>query len=127
MIKLLIIFLLVFTFIYVLYMKGMIPISVKSAVMFIGGPGCKKATFTSCNGYIKKIVKLEKDKVYNFTLHSNLTAGSIAVELIDKNKQIVLRLDVDNYTAVFGSNHSGRYTLIIRFHSATGEYELDWN
>lgn len=126
MIKLLIIFLLVFTFIYVLYMKGMIPISVKSAVMFIGGPGCKKATFTSCNGYIKRIVKFKKDKVYNFTLHSNLTAGSIAVELIDKNKQTVLRLDEDN-TVVFGSNHSGPYTLMIRFHSATGEYELDWN
>jgi len=126
MIKLLIIFLLVFALIYVLYMNGLIPITVKSAVMFIGGTRCKKAIFTSCNGYIKRIVKLEGDRVYNFTLNSNLTAGTMSVELIDKNKQTVLQLNQMKNSERFITQKGMRYTLIIRFHSASGQYEMDW-
>ena len=127
MAEMIIAFVLVFAVIYLLYMNGFIPITVKSAVMFIGGAGCKKATFTSCSGYMKRIVKLEKDRNYNFKLDARLTGGRMSVELIDKNKQVVLRLDEDNNTTTFGSNHIDRYTLMMRFHSATGEYELDWN
>jgi len=127
MIKLFIIFLLVFALIYVLYMSGLIPITVKSAVMFIGGKSCKKATFTSCNGYMKRIIKLEEGRNYNFKLDARLTGGRMSVELIDKNKQTMLRLDEGNHTTIFKSKHPSRYTLMIRFYSATGEYALDWN
>ena len=125
--EMIIAFVLVFAVIYLLYMNGFIPITVKSAVMFIGSRKCKKATFTSCNGYMKRIIKLEKDRDYYFKLDTRLTGGRMSVELIDKNKQIVLRLDEDHNIIMFDSNYTGRYTLMIRFHSATGEYKLKWD
>lgn len=126
MLKIIIPFIIVFTVIYLLYMNGLIPITVKSAVMFIGSSGCKKASFTSCNGYIKRIVKLEGDRVYNFTLLSKLTAGSMTVELIDKSKQTVLQLNEIKNSESLVTQKVMRYTLIIRFHSASGQYELNW-
>ena len=126
MLKIILPFIIVFTMIYLLYMNGLIPITVKSTVMFIGSTKCKKATFTSCNGYIKRIVRLEGDRAYTFILDSKLTAGSMSVELIDKNKQTVLQLDEMKKTETVVVQKDMRYTLIIRFHSASGQYELDW-
>ena len=73
MLKIILPFIIVFTMIYLLYMNGLIPITVKSTVMFIGSTKCKKATFTSCNGYMKRIIKLEKDRDYYFKLDTRLT------------------------------------------------------
>ncbi len=126
MIKTVITFILIFLLIYILYMNGFIPITVKSSVMFIGGLSGKKARFTSCNGYMKRIVKLKAGRKYRFTLNSKLVNGSMTAELIGHNKQRVLLLNEFISQENLSVNKTGRYTLILRFNSASGEYLLDW-
>ena len=127
MMKVAIPFILIFLLIFILYMNGFIPITVKSSVMFIGGLNGKKARFTSCNGYMKRIVKLKTGRKYRFSLNSKLVNGSMAAELIGYNKQRVLLLNEFISQEKLSVDRTGRYTLILRFHSATGEYELNWN
>lgn len=126
MIKVVITFILIFLLIYILYMSGFIPITVKSSVMFIGGLSGKKANFTSCNGYMKRIVKLKADRKYRFSLNSKLTNGKMTVELMDYNNQRVMLLNEFISQDEIFPKRKGRYTLLLRFTSATGSYELDW-
>ncbi len=126
MIKLLGIFFLVFGLIYLMYLNGWIPITVKSAVMFIGSLSGKKASFTSCNGSLKRIVKLEGNRQYRFLLNVRLTSGNMTVELRNRDKQTVMELNEFISEGNIYVKKRERYTLILRFHSATGEYSLDW-
>ena len=95
--------------------------------MFIGSLRGKKATFTSCNGYMKKIVKLKADYKYRLSLNTKLTNGRMTVELIDRDKQRIMQLNEFISQKDISVKKSGRYTLILRFFSATGSYELNWN
>lgn len=44
----------------------------------------------SCNGYIKKVIKIRKSCNYKFTFNSNITKGYVTAELQDVNKRILL-------------------------------------
>ena len=86
----------------------------------------KKAKFTSCNGYMKRIVKLKGESNYRFSLYCRLTSGNITVELLDRDKQSMIQLNEFISQGNLSVNRTGRYTLNLRFHSASGEYELNW-
>lgn len=126
MIKLVLTLLVVFMLIFILYKNGIIPITVKSSVMFIGGAGGKKASFTSCHGYLKRMIKLESGRSYFFFLKTRLTNGRMTVQLLDRDKQPLFTLDEFSSSQNISVSRTGRYLLMIRFDSATGEYELDW-
>ena len=111
---------------YVQYRNGYIHLQSKTAVKYIGSVGDKHATFTSCSGYTKRVVRFKESGTVRFTYEPELTAGNVTVELLDAGKQVVLRLSGANARADVPVEAKKAYYLVIRFQSATGSYQLDW-
>lgn len=107
-----------------LYNMGYMVINAKSAVSYVGSIKGNGATFTSCSGYIKRIVRFQEDKTYTFFLHAELTKGDISVELLDSAKQKIMCLTRSHPSAVMDVVKNKRYYLIVNFKSATGRYSL---
>ena len=107
-----------------LYDRGYMVINAKSAVSFIGSPKGTGASFTSCSGYTKRIVRFKADGTYTFILYADLSKGSISVELQNAAKQNVLHLDPTSRRATITVEAKKKYYLITRFQSATGCYSL---
>lgn len=74
----------------------------------------------SCNGYIKKVIKIRKSCNYKFTFNSNITKGYVTAELQDVNKRILLQLDKDNPESSIKLEKNYRYYLVLRFAKADG-------
>ncbi len=107
-----------------LYNMGYMVINNKSAVSYVGSMKGTGATFTSCNGYIKRIVRFKEDKNITFFLHAELTKGDISVELLDSAKQKIMCLTRSDPSAVIDVAKNKRYYLVVNFKSATGRYSL---
>jgi len=111
---------------YVLYLKGLLAVNAKKALLFSGSNGGKNLRFTSCEGYVLRIVRFEEDREYTFELTAPLTKGEVSVELLDAGRQEVLRLSGSHDRAGAMLNKGARYYLIYRFKSATGSLALRW-
>lgn len=111
---------------YILYHNGLLVMQAKRAVMFAGGRGCKKATFISCSGYIRRVVKFRESKRYRFELNTELSKGEVQMELCEAGKGEILRLDGQMQSGEVFVGKGNRYYLTVRFQSASGKYELDW-
>ena len=112
---------------YFMYINGWMILNSKSAAAFVGSKGGKSASFSRCSGSIKRIVRFPEDRVYHFTLDSVLTQGTMSVALVDPDKKEVLCLNGDQNSAAVELEGKKRYTLILRFRSATGRYALHWD
>ena len=112
--------------IYLLYINGYLVTNAKRAVVFVGSMRGNKATFSSCTGYIKRIVRFKVNKTYTFTLETELTKGEMTVDLLDSNKQEIICLNSYNRSATIAVEKYKRYYLVFRFKSATGKYVLNW-
>jgi len=110
---------------YLLYINGYMVISSKHAFMFLGSKRGKKAMFSSCTGYIKRVIKFKESKVYHVNFGLELEKGEVALELLDEKKQIILSLN-SNDTSEIEVESRKRYYMILRFKSATGNYEVTW-
>ena len=127
--KIIIIFICLAILFYILYMQGFLVINAKRAVMFMGSIRRKsdcKAKFTMCSGSMKRVIRFEEDKTYNFSLNSKLTSGEMEVKILDSSKQPVITLDSNNPKANLDADRKQRYYLVFLFESATGSYELRW-
>lgn len=111
---------------YLQYRNGYIHVQSKRAVMYIGSIGDRHATFTSCTGYTKRVVRFKESGKIRFTFLPELSAGSVTAEILDAKKQIVLRLSSAKANAEIPVEAKKMYYLVIRFQSATGSYQLDW-
>lgn len=114
---------------YVLYINGYMTFNAKRAVTFIGsirGRGRCGASFHSCSGYMKRIMRFKDSRVYRFELNANLVNGELEVEVLDRDKKTVMHLDGNTPQAEFEVDRKKRYTLIFRFQSATGDFKLYW-
>ena len=112
---------------YLLYRNGWMVLSSKSAVTFIGGNRGKSATFSKCSGSIKRILRCTEDREYRFFLDAALTKGDMSVSLVGPDKRELLRLTQSMPQASVTLEKGTRYTLVLRFRSATGRYALQWN
>ena len=111
---------------YLQYRSGYIHMQAKSAVRYIGSVGDKHATFTSCSGYTKRVVRFQEGGVVRFSFQPDLSAGNVTAELLDAKKQVVLRLSSSDRMIDLQIEEKKTYYLVIRFQSATGSYQLDW-
>ena len=115
---------------YLLWINGYLINSRKTAILFVGSFRRKnrcKIKFKSCNGYIKKVLKLRESRNYKFTLNSNITKGDVTAEIQDVNKKILLQLDKNNPETAINLEKNHRYYLVLRFVKADGELDLTWN
>lgn len=110
---------------YLLYINGYMVISSKRAFMFLGSKRGKRAMFSSCTGYIKRVVKFKESKVYNINFKLELEKGEVVLELLDAKKQVILSLNKSECSKIKVESRQ-RYYMILRFKSATGSYEVIW-
>ncbi len=112
---------------YLLYINGYLIINAKRAVSFVGSTRGSKATFSSCTGHIKRVVRFNADKICTFTLETELTNGEVTVELLDSAKQKIMCLNSINRSSAIAVKKNKRYYWVFRFKSATGKYVLNWD
>ena len=111
---------------YILWTRGFMVMQAKMAVAFIGKRGNNYwgAAFTSCTGYTKRVIPLEKGKQYRFLYDENLSGGIISVE-INCGKNVVRKFDNINVSTLLNVGE-GIYTVTTKFKKASGEYTLKW-
>ena len=112
---------------YFLYINGYMIINAKRAAVFIGsirGKGTCGASFRSCSGYMKRIMRFRESRAYHFVLDAKLVSGEMEVEILDRDKKVILHLDEKSPEATIEADGKKRYTLIFRFKSATGEFKM---
>lgn len=101
-------------------------VSSKRSLMFLGSKRGKKAMFSSCTGYIKRVVKFKESKIYHVDFNVELEKGEVTLELLDTRKQVILSLN-GSEGAKIEVESGKRYYMILRFKSATGSYEVSWD
>ena len=111
---------------YVLYINGYMIMQSKRALMYVGTDRGKKASFTSCSGYTKRVVKFEEDRSYYFDLKLELTKGDVMVEILDSGKQCLLSLGQNTTEGSITAEKGKRYYMVVRFRAASGNYTVDW-
>lgn len=107
-----------------LYSQGYMVSKSISAVVFIGSTKGNSAKFSSCSGYMKRVIKFKEDGTYTFVLDAELSKGDMSVELIDSTKQKIMQLNCFNRSASITVEKKKKYYLVINFRSATGRYAL---
>lgn len=112
---------------YRLYQNGLMILNCKSALTFVGKNRGLSASFTGCNGYIKRILRYPSSRTCAFTLTQHLTTGCMQAEVYDAQKNLLLTLDESHLSGAFLASANARYTLVFRFHKASGSYELTLN
>ena len=80
----------------ILYNSGYMIVKSLSAVTFIGSPKGTGANFTSCSGYIKRIVRFKESGTLHYYLDADLSRGDIFVEILDSKKQSIAKLTREN-------------------------------
>ena len=107
-----------------LYDQGYMVLKSISAVTFLGSAKENGASFSSCSGSMKRVIKFREDGTYTFTLDAELSKGSISVELIDSAKQKIMQLNPVNRKGSAAVEKKKKYFLVITFMAATGKYTL---
>ena len=114
---------------YVLYTQGMLVVNCKRAILFVGsirGKDSCRASFKSCSGYMKRVIKFERSRAYYFMLDSELEKGELEIAILDSSKQPVLMLNHIQQSGTIEVDARQRYYLVFSFKSASGKYELKW-
>ena len=107
-----------------LYNQGYLISKSIRAVTFVGSAKGNRAKFSSCSGYIKRVIKFKEDGRYTFVLDAELSKGDMSVELMDSSKQKIMQLNPINRRASVPVEKQKKYYLVIHFKSATGRYAL---
>lgn len=107
-----------------LYNRGHMVVKSLSAVTFIGSPKGTGASFSSCSGYMKQIVRFRESGTRDYYLDAELSKGDILVELLDSDKQSIMKLNRENNQASITVECKKKYYLVVNFISATGCYSL---
>ena len=111
---------------YFLYINGYLVTNAKRAVMYIGSLGGRKANFSSCTGYTKRVIKFKESGSVHFNLALEISKGEVTMELLDTNKHCILQLSNTQPSSVIQIEAKKRYFLVFRFKSASGSYLLTW-
>lgn len=114
---------------YVLYSNGYMILGKKTAKIFVGknrGTNAYWSQFAECNGELKKVARFRNSKEYKFHLNAGLAEGTVSVELLDKDKNVIMKLTPETPDASFTVDKKLRYYMVYKFEHATGSYEMTW-
>ena len=96
---------------YVLYSNGYMVLGKKTAKIFVGknrGTNAYWSQFGECNGELKKVARFRNSKEYKFQLDVGLAEGTVSVELLDKDKNVMMKLTPETPDASFMVDTSER-------------------
>lgn len=86
-----------------------------------------KVTLDACTGWIRHMGRFYESRTYTFVLDNSLTSGDVEVLLLNKRKQPMLRLNMQNPSQTIALDaEKSRYYLRWEFKGATGKCELHW-
>lgn len=114
--------------IYLLHRQSFVTTKCIAAVLFVFRPG-KQAdcvSINSCTGWVRHVGRFRQDRTYTFCLDCQLSAGSVGVTLLDRQKRELLCLNQNNCTGKLELSGNTRYYLRWEFKNATGKCELHW-
>lgn len=111
-----------------LYREGVLSLKKTSAWSCALWPGKRRdrASMNTCTGCIRHVGRFRESRTYEFEFDCQLTRGDAAVSLLDRNKQVLRRLDRHSPAASAVLDRKERYYLLWEFQSATGKCELRW-
>lgn len=115
---------------YFLYINGFCTVSCGTFLFIMGSMGyfrdrCK-IKFSHCSGYVKKVIKFKEDKIYKFTFDGEIKTGEVNVQILDRNKKIILELDKSNCIKEHKFFKKERYYLVFNFKKSDGNVILNW-
>ena len=109
---------------WLMYQNGLMVLSSKRALSFVGSDRGRRASFTACTGTVRRILRFSESKTLRVVFSPVLTKGSVTMELLNSQKQPLLQLDETHPTGSIAVEKGQRYHLVFHFQSATGEYSL---
>lgn len=113
-----------------LYYAGVLPVQQKRALSYIGTGSFQKrcfgASFTGCTGKIRRVLRVNESRSYSFRLSGHVQEGTVRAA-VQKGSDPLLTLTADNPTATVFLEKGTVYRLEIRFQSASGDYQLEWD
>lgn len=112
---------------YFLYINGYMITNMKRAIMYVESQRGKHASFDSCTGFTRRVVKFKESRRYHVSFSSELRKGEVSVELLDAKKQQIMHLTRTQQSVDIDIDKTKRYYLVVRFKSATGKYDLHWD
>ena len=125
-----IVFVSILVFFYLLWVNGYMVLNVKRAVLFVGslrGKNHCEASFTSCSGYVKRVIKFSESRGYTFHLDSDVSKGNIHVIVQSRKKEALLDLTPERASGVLAVNKKDLYYLTLKFEAADGRIKLKWD
>ena len=75
---------------------------------------------------MKRVIRFKENREYEFHFETELEKGEVSIELWDNKQEKVLSMTNKGSQAV-AVERKKRYYLILRFESATGSYNIEWN
>lgn len=98
----------------------------KSDTIFMGQKYKNKhiTSVKSCSGYIKFVIKFKESSTYSFENEIQLIQGAINIEILDKNKNVILLINNENTTKTLMIDKSKRYYIKINYVRATGKHVI---
>ena len=93
------------------------------AILFIGT--IHSARYKSFHGSIRRILRPAESKGYRFTFSSELERGAVEMEILDRNKNLLLHLQRHEEKEVF-LEKGKKYFLVLKAHSADGAHHMEW-
>lgn len=109
---------------YVLYAEGLMAVNAKRAVLYVGTDRGKKARFSSCTGYVKRVLRFREGREYRVAFACALTEGEVSLEILDRKRRPLLTLDRETPGGRILAERRKRYYLVVHYKSATGEYTI---
>ncbi len=111
---------------FLLYQNGLLAAQCKSAILYVESLRGTRARFSSCNGKTVRRIKGKEDKAYQVIFDSQLTKGTVSMEILNSAKHPILCLDGATKSGTIRIEKGKRYFFLVHFHSATGQYTIDW-
>ena len=114
--------------IYWLYRRGILITKSIRAILFVLRTRKDKTTVSlnACTGWVCHTRRFLEDRIYEFHFDNQLSSGVAEVDLLDSQKQELLRLTRSSATGKIALRKGDRFYLRWEFQNATGRCELSW-
>lgn len=113
-----------------LYVSGLLPVSVKHSAVFVGHGSWKRktigASFTRCSGKIFRVLRVREGRSFSFHLSGHVQQGNVRVTLTRRGETL-LELTRQSPSGVVSLETGQVYRLTVCFQDASGDYQLDWS
>ena len=112
-----------------LYNSGYMVTGSKTAKVFVGknrGTNAYWMQFVECSGELKRMVRFRNSKEYHFYLDASISLGTVSIEILDKEKNVILRLTPEQPEASMMADSAQKYYTVYKFENASGAYEMRW-